>query len=463
VAGTWQTVNDALWRYVLGPAGLAPGDLDWLVTRVPRFVTILVVFFVFARVLAWTLDKTVFSRRRIDPMLGNLVRQLVVAGLMLVGFGVALTAFSINVLDLAVTLGLVGAGLALGLRETVANIMGGINLVSDRPFEVGDRVQIGEHWGDVEAIGLRSTRILTARREYVVIPNRLMDEREIWNYTQRYPELRLDIPVPISYDSDLDLARQTVRQVAENDEDVLDYPQPRVLTNEFADSGIELELWCFIGDARDRYLVASRLRAAIKDAFDEAGVQIPFPHRTLVDRADLPEPARMDEQQRQADPLGPRRLLVATAGPDPARAKAKTLVELAADLDADILLLYIPDQASIVDERDGETSANIFLNEARQHGVKVHLEIQHCDVVDAITETVRRRRCGAVVIGGSPPSVWQTWRNAEVGVRARTRLHVPVLTVPSTGNVDPHEVEAARRALDRIEDEDAENAEAGPA
>ncbi len=455
----WQRILQAAdqylvgpaYEYVLGPAGITPGDVDWFTQRAPQFVLILLLFFLSTRALVWTLDRTLLSRRRVDPMLGNLVDRLISVVMMFIGFSVALLVFQINIFDLALTLGLVGAALALGLQNTVANIMGGISLVTDRPFEVGDRIQIGEYWGDVEEIGLRSTRILTARREYVIIPNRLMDEREIWNYTKRYPEIRLDIPVGISYDSDRELAKSLMIQAGREHPDVLSFPRPTTKVREFADSGLHLELWCYIGDARIRYRVQSDLLERIKDLFDQHGIEIPFPYRTLVYKSDLPAPAHAESTGSARDAgLAKRKLLVATAGTTPAMNKCQTITELAKDLDADIIVAYIVPRASIVTQREGERAASIFNAAARRAGVDVKLVIQEGEVVSTIDRLIREEGCGAVVIGAPRNQVVLAWKRANVEDRLRGRLDVPVIVVPPSLEVDPDEVEAARASLDEI-------------
>ncbi len=444
----WRRFVAGVYRYLLEPAGLRPSDIEWLLDRFPRFLLILLIFYVFTRGVIWLLDRTILSPRRVDPMLRSVTDRLVFASLMLVGFSVGLRVFGVNILDLALAFGLVGAGLALGLQNTVANIMGGISLASDRPFEVGDRIQIGEFWGDVEEIGLRSTRILTARREYVVVPNRLMDEREIWNYTKRYPELRLEVHAQISYDSDVDRAKRLMKTVARRSEDVLSFPRPEVLVTGFEDSGVGLDLWCHIEDARERYRIAADLRAGVKNAFDENGVEIPYPYRTLVDKKDLPEPARDRDPGEESQPLGDRRLLVTTAGATPAMRKADTIVSIAKRLDADIVLAYITPRSSIVSEREGEKAADIFQACADRHDVGLRLVIEEGDIVDSIRRVARREGCGAVVIGGSRTPVLMAWKRADVEDRLRRAVDIPLIVVPPSLELDESEVQAAKQALD---------------
>lgn len=442
-----EWLRAAWWRFVLEPIGMEPWHISWATERIPRFFLILLLLYVATRVLVWTLSKTVLSPRRVDPMLASLLKRLLQAVLMFVGLSVALLVFGVNILDLALALGLVGAALALGLQNTVANIMGGISLVTDRPFEVGDRIEIGEFWGDVEEIGLRSTRILTARREFVIVPNRLMDEREIWNYTKRYPELRIELDTSISYDSDIDRARTLMKNVARRHDEVLSFPRPRILVRGFLDNGVEMELQCYIADARERYRLSSELRRSIKLAFDEHGVEIPYPYRTLVDKKDLPKPKQGADPEAPEEPMGPRRLLVATAGTGPALRKADTIVKIAQRLDADIVLTYIAPRTSIASRREGEKAASIFQTCARRHDVEIQLIVQSGDIVDTVKDVAQRNRCGAVIIGGSPAPVLMAWKHADVAERLRRALDIPIIVVPPDLDVDEDEIQAAQQAL----------------
>lgn len=456
----WDRVVNGAYRWVLEPAGITPGDVGWFLERGPQFVLILVLFFLFTRALVWAMSKTVLTRGRVDPMISNLVSKLTTALLMFVGFAVALMAFNINIFSLAITLGLVGAALALGLQNTVANIMGGISLVTDRPFEVGDRVKIGEFWGDVEEIGLRSTRILTARREYVIVPNRLMDEREIWNYTKRYPELRVDVPMSISYDSDRRLARSLMLQAAREHAEVLAFPRPQVVTRGHGDNGLEMELRVFLGGARNRYNVESDLLDRVKDLFDKERVEIPFPYRTIVHKAEMPPPqlSPADRTEPGAQPrLRDRKLLVATAGTTPALNKAKTIVDLARDLEADLVVSYIVPRISLVTQREGERAADIFNAAAKRHGVQVQLVVEEGVVVECIDRVVRREGCGAVLIGAPRTPVVMAWKSANVEERLRNALAVPVVVIPPSLELEPEEVEAARASLDEIAPRPAED------
>jgi small-conductance mechanosensitive channel len=452
----WDRFVTGLQRYFFGPLEVTPGEISWFVDRFPRFVAVLVLFYLLSRGIVGILDRTLLTEERVRPMVASIADRLIFGLTMFVGIGLSLTYFGINILDLAVTLGLVGAGLALGLRESVANIMGGIALATDRPFEVGDRIQIGDYWGDVEEIGLRSTRILTARREYVIVPNRLMDEREIWNFTKGYPELRIEVAVEISYESNVDLAERLMLQAAREHGHVLEFPEPRVLVQQAGDSGVELELWCHTSETRNRYQIASDLRKATLQAFEEHGVAVPYPHRTLVDKADQDEPAAEIPDDLGQSPLGPRRLLVATSGPSPARRKADAIIDLAEQLDANIVLAHIPTRPSLHDRRAGERAAEVFQATAAGRDVGIDLVMESGNFVERIPELVDRYACGAVALGPPRQSKLMAWRERDTVDRLRSRLDVPLVIVDPEASIEDIDLEEVGLALAEREAELAE-------
>lgn len=457
VGTLWERFTTALQRYFFDPLEVTPEEISWFLDRFPRFVIVLILFYLLTRGLVWVLDRTLLHENRVRPMVASIADRLIFGILMFVGFGLSLTYFGINVLDLAVTLGLVGAGLALGLRDSVANIMGGIALATDRPFEVGDRIQIGDYWGDVEEIGLRSTRILTARREYVIVPNRLMDEREIWNFTKGYPELRLEVAITVSYESNVDLAERLMVKVAQEHDHVLEFPEPRVLVQQAGESGIELELWCHTAETRERYQVASDLRKAVLAAFDEHGVVVPYPHRTVLDKAEETQPSQEIPEELDALERGRRRLLVATSGPTPARRKADAIIDLAEHLEADIVLAHIPQRPSIHDRRAGERAAEVFQAMAEGTDVGIELVMESGNFVERIPELVERHGCGAVALGPPRQHRLMAWREHDIVDRLRSRLDVPLVIVDPEQAVDALDLESLRLALAEREAELAQD------
>ncbi len=224
------------------------------------------------------------------------VEKLVKYIAILVALGIAMIAQGVDIVAVAASLGLIGFALAFGLQDTIANLAAGIMIAVDKPFTIGDRIKIGDKWGDVVDIGLRSTRVATPDGELVIIPNQLVGTQEVWNYTYDNPRLRDSVDVSISYGSDIALAEKVMLAAANDQPHVIKNPMAFVRVEAFGESSVNMKLWYWVRDARDMRQVSGDLMKAIKNGFDEAGVEIPYPYRTLVYKTDLPEPKKLEER-----------------------------------------------------------------------------------------------------------------------------------------------------------------------
>lgn len=152
---------------------------------------------------------------------------------------------------------------------------------------IGDRIELwsapkgGATLGDVVDIGLRSTKIRTPDNVILIIPNSAIYTRDIINYTTGSPEIRVSIPVGISYESDLSKAEEILNKVAKNTKGVKD---SNVVVKDFGESSIDLELRALIEDARNKGKISSEIRKAIKREFDKEGIEIPYPRRVLIEK-----------------------------------------------------------------------------------------------------------------------------------------------------------------------------------
>jgi len=137
-------------------------------------------------------------------------------------------------------------------------------------------------------IGLRSTKIRTTRHETVVIPNNLVATGEVWNLTKESPTIILRVNVGISYDSDWKHAQRILMEVGTKHPAACDgKPPSHVRMTQFGESSIDLQLRLWIDDARKRPSVKSDILKEVKDRFDDEGIEIPFPYRTLVFKKDI--------------------------------------------------------------------------------------------------------------------------------------------------------------------------------
>ena len=208
-----------------------------------------------------------------------------VAKVMLVAMAVyfVFLAWNIDVTAWLATAGIVGLAVGFAAKDTLSNLFAGVSIVMDAPYKTGDYIIIdsGER-GIVTDIGLRSTRILTRDDVEITVPNGVIGNSTIINEAGGPPsQHRIRIAVGAAYGSDLDHVINTLQKVAEDNEDILANPAPRVRFRLFGDSSLNFELLGWIADPGDRGRVTHELNCSVYKAFNERGIEIPFPQRDL--------------------------------------------------------------------------------------------------------------------------------------------------------------------------------------
>jgi small-conductance mechanosensitive channel len=184
--------------------------------------------------------------------------------------------------SLAVLLGAAGiVSVAIGFasQTSASNLVSGLFLVAERPFDLGDVIRVGGTTGQVLSIDLLSVKLRTFDNLYVRVPNETLIKSDITNVS-RFPIRRLDIMLGVAYREDLGKIYDLLISVADAFELCLDEPRPLMIFQGFGESSLDLQFSVWV--ARDNFLkVRNQLPERIKKAFDAAGVEIPFPHRTL--------------------------------------------------------------------------------------------------------------------------------------------------------------------------------------
>ncbi|MCB2185152.1 MAG: mechanosensitive ion channel family protein [Deltaproteobacteria bacterium] len=233
------------------------------------------------------------------PLFDNLI---VVVVIIWAGYWL-LDLWNINVTPLLASAGIATAAVALASKDTLANLFGGVSVMVDRPYRVGDYIDLdkGER-GEVLSIGLRSTRIRTRDDVLISVPNALIANRVIVNESGAAPRLRVRAKVGVGYASDPDQVEAALMSCAEGLNDVLDFPKPRVRFRSFGDSTLDFELLCWIRFPADRGRVLHLLNRAIYYKLKEEGIEIPFPQRVLHWPADQPSPGPRGELAQDPAP-----------------------------------------------------------------------------------------------------------------------------------------------------------------
>lgn len=186
----------------------------------------------------------------------------------------ALSELGINTASLLASLGVAGLTLGFAARDALSNIISGIFIFWDRPFVIGDLIEVDTFYGRVERITLRSTRVVTVDGRMLAIPNSQVVNRPVASYTN-YPHLRLDIPISVDVREDLAHVRRTLLDVVERDPDIMDAPGPRVVVAEIGDYNMVLEVQGWLADERDHILERFELREELFEALRDAKVVMP--------------------------------------------------------------------------------------------------------------------------------------------------------------------------------------------
>jgi small-conductance mechanosensitive channel len=200
---------------------------------------------------------------------------------------IALDLLGVNIVPFIACAGVAGVAIGFAAKDTLSNLIAGILLIIDRPFEVGDRIEVWSApagtatWGDVIDIGLRATKIKTTDNIVIIIPNNEIMVRDIINYTTITEKIRLRINIGIAYDAEMQTAKDIILNVADSAEWVAKEPPPVVVVRNFGDSSVDLQLRVWIDDARKRMRTISYITDRVKTAFDEQGIEIPYPKRDI--------------------------------------------------------------------------------------------------------------------------------------------------------------------------------------
>ena len=215
---------------------------------------ILIIGFYFAGKLSKIARKNLSRIKKIDPLIVPIIGNIIRYGIIIITIIAVLGQFGVQTTSIIAVLGAAGLAIGLALQGTLSNVAAGVMLLLLRPIDTFDNV-------------------------YVSIPN-----SSIWNSTitnhSHYETRRIDVDIGIHYDTDLDLASKTLLKLAE-DERVLNKPkEPQFLVMKYDDSAIVVRLRLY-SHTKDWYALYTDLMRKLKPALDEAGIEIPYPHRVI--------------------------------------------------------------------------------------------------------------------------------------------------------------------------------------
>lgn len=240
-------------------------------------VVLAVICLIVIKVILKIYDKLVV-KSKIDPIIRNILRIAVKAVLLFMGLIIVLSSLGVSVTSLVAALSVVGVAFSLAIQGFLSNVFGGIQIISNKPFHVGDFVDAGGESGVVQEVGLFYTKLHTGDKKLVQIPNSAIANSNIINYSSE-PNRRVDITVTASYDDDTEKVKAVLLQMICEHPLTLSGegvdPMVRVSGYNANDISYTVRAWCAGGDY---WTVYFDLMDAIKPTFDKNGISMSYPH-----------------------------------------------------------------------------------------------------------------------------------------------------------------------------------------
>ena len=262
------------------PLKLSQSSLEIMESSVTTILIVLWSVFVLKlmvlalKVLSLNADEHSIIRVQTKPLFQNLAYILI--------FGLAIylvfISWHIDMTAWLASAGIVGIAIGFAAKDTLANLFAGVFILADSPYKIGDYVVLdsGER-GKVTHIGIRSTRLLTRGDVEITIPNAVMGNTRISNESGGpHEKFRLRVKVGVAYGSDIDHVKKLLMNIALNDDDVCDTPEPRVRFRSFGDSSLDIELLCWVETPEVRGRVSDILNTAIYKCFNAEDIEIPY-------------------------------------------------------------------------------------------------------------------------------------------------------------------------------------------
>ncbi len=271
---------------------------SWIAVNITDFLTAAIIIFIgyrASKIVVKYIGRPI-SRWLRRPSLIRATLRLTKYSIIFISILIAARiVFNISLISVVLTATVFSAVLGVVLAPLVGDIINGVFLLTDQPYEIGDLIELDTgHIGFVQDITVRYTKISTLNNTFFVVPNYKMREKDVENYTAEDKRTRQSLEVVVTYESDTKTAQNIMEEAAREIPEVIsfnrkvrigtiDYPtHPHTLIKEFSDNGIELQLryWLYKPYYKER--VKAKIREKIWNKFNENNIKIPYPHSHIV-------------------------------------------------------------------------------------------------------------------------------------------------------------------------------------
>jgi len=289
-------------------------DLPWVAEQAASIRNVFFVFYLLTGFsIVWRLISSVTSwyaaeiaprtESKLDDQLVPFGRRVTLIILSIVVLIILLSRFEVDVSGLVTTLGIGSLAIALAAQETLSDTISGFVIMIDRPFRIGDRIEIQalETWGDVVDIGLRSSRVRTRDNRMVIVPNSVMSKSLLVNYSYPDTTYRIQIELSISYGTDLDLAKETLIGAVRLVEGVEPDRPVEALFLHFGDSGMIFRVRWWLNSYVDTRRMFDQVNSSIMRALTKENIEVPYPVRDVRHRIGEAELGKLVTAYREAN------------------------------------------------------------------------------------------------------------------------------------------------------------------
>ena len=256
------------------------GDYNAILSRIlekaPSIIAaivIVVVGYIISKFIGNLVVKAM-SAKGVDPSIHSFIRTVITLILNFVFILSALSTVGLDVNSFVTALGAAGITAGIGLQSSISQIASGVQILVNHPFKSGDYIDVGTVSGKVHEIKIMYTVLITVDNKRVIIPNSYITSNNIINYNAE-DRRRLDLVFSVSYDADIEKAREVIKQVINKNNLILTDPEPIIAVKEHAASSINLAclIWC---SSNEYWNVFYYMQEAVKVAFDDNCISIPY-------------------------------------------------------------------------------------------------------------------------------------------------------------------------------------------
>jgi len=260
------------------------------ITQALYFLVAFLVVYLAGRVVVQPLFERVLRRRNLDAHARRPLKRVASVAILFVAVSVAFgfAGYGNFLTSLATIAAAATLAIGFAMQDVIANFVAGVFIYTDEPFRIGDWIEWDGNSGVVEDISLRVTRVRTFDNELLTVPNSVLTNGVVKNPVAK-DELRLQFMFGIGYDDDIETATDIIVEEAEAHDGILDDPAVSVRLTELGDSyvGLKSRFWISDPSRADFVKIRGEYVAAVKERFDEEGIDIPYPVRTLDGDVDV--------------------------------------------------------------------------------------------------------------------------------------------------------------------------------